>query len=694
MFDIGAIIALIIGFGFLIFVHELGHFLVAKWVGIKCTQFAIGFGPSVLAWRKGIGFCSGSTEPDYERRIAEFLKRSDEPTVSPSNASIPKDRKETKGLLDEYPSARVNEVTAELGLGETEYRINWLPLGGYVKMLGQEDLDPSMSSNDPRSFNSKPIWARSCVISAGVVMNLIFGLVFFVIAFMVGVQFPPAIVGAVAPGFPAATEYVQGHEGDPEYRGLQVGDRITHVAGKAIRDMMDVKAATMLSRKGSPLHFVIDRPHTGETLEYVLTAQPDATQENLLVVGIGPPQDVVVKQIIANSEPFAAGVRPGMRVIAINGATIDSFGQYYRQTIARHGQPVTVTFSDEAGRLIDVPMHAVPWLNDSNGISNLVGLVPAVKIAPTAADSPAAIAGVQDGDLVAMLGEKSWPDFDEIIKTIKNAKGNPINLIVQRADRQVGLDPITPVGGKIGIRLMRPRAPIVGKVLNDSPGSELGLVGGSRITAIEGQIVESWADMQRIMARLPAETDISDITVEYELNIAEHPVEQGAMTLAPDEVAMLSQAAWGAPDSVYFAGLLEPVVVRNPMAAISLGFGRTRQIVYQTYLSLLRVFQGSVEVRQLRGPVGIVHVGTKVAKQGATYFVFFLGLISISLAVINFLPLPIVDGGHIVFLLIEKVKGSPASPAVQIAAMWIGLALIGGIFLLVTYHDIARLVTG
>src|SRR3954469_21604458 len=67
------VIALALGFGFVIFWHELGHFLAAKWVGIKVEQFAVGFGQAVLAWRKGVGVRVGTTRPEYERRVNEYL---------------------------------------------------------------------------------------------------------------------------------------------------------------------------------------------------------------------------------------------------------------------------------------------------------------------------------------------------------------------------------------------------------------------------------------------------------------------------------------------------------------------------------------------------------------------------------------------------------------------------------------------
>ena len=137
LFDSGLNVLLImIGFGLLIFVHELGHFLAAKWSGIRTEGFSIGFGPPICSWRKGVGLRVGSTEPDVVKRTG---KRATELT---------------------------DEELAGHGLGETEYALRWLPLGGFVKMLGQDDVDPSATSTSPRSFNRSPISRRMVVISA------------------------------------------------------------------------------------------------------------------------------------------------------------------------------------------------------------------------------------------------------------------------------------------------------------------------------------------------------------------------------------------------------------------------------------------------------------------------------------------------------------------------------------------------
>ena len=128
------LLLIILGFGILIFVHEAGHFLAAKWARIRTEVFAIGMGTAVLSWRKGIGVVWGSS---HARVVA-------------------KTGKEPRQLSD--------EELARHGIGETEYSLRWLPIGGFVKMLGQDDTDPEYVSNQPRSYNVCPIGYGNLVI--------------------------------------------------------------------------------------------------------------------------------------------------------------------------------------------------------------------------------------------------------------------------------------------------------------------------------------------------------------------------------------------------------------------------------------------------------------------------------------------------------------------------------------------------
>src|SRR5438477_1570971 len=107
VFHTFSIILLVLGFGFVIFFHELGHFLAAKWVGIRVEQFAVGFGQALVAFRKGIGWRAGTTQKEFRARATTHLEA----------------KKVEKSNENEYSDEQINKAADELGLGETEYRL-------------------------------------------------------------------------------------------------------------------------------------------------------------------------------------------------------------------------------------------------------------------------------------------------------------------------------------------------------------------------------------------------------------------------------------------------------------------------------------------------------------------------------------------------------------------------------------------
>ena len=131
---------------------------------------------------------------------------------------------------------------------------------------------------------------------------------------------------------------------------------------------------------------------------------------------------------------------------------------------------------------------------------------------------------------------------------------------------------------------------------------------------------------------------------------------------------------------------------KNVLDAVRIGIHKTYYFILQVYTTIERmVVSRTVGVENLSGPLGIVSIGGQIARAGFVEFLFFMAIISANLAVINFLPLPIVDGGLMVFLIIEKIKGSPVSLRVQVATQMIGLFLIIGAFIFVTYNDALRM---
>jgi regulator of sigma E protease len=721
-FPLVEFIYLVLGFGFLIFVHELGHFAVAKWVGIRCPQFAIGFGKAMFSWRKGIGVMRGSTEAEYEKRCIEKLKADgigpemDGPHTGTARIDTdPVPEKHESG----YTGKQIYAVGDELGLGETEYRLNYLPLGGYVKMMGQEDMDPNAKSDHPNAYNNKPIWARACVISAGVVMNMIFGAIFLAIAFMIGIQFPAATIGTVIPDMPATTTYAQGHEGDPNYLGFQEGDVILEVNDEKPEDFKDVKIAIALSGSNDNVTIVVKRRGIEEPLTYVCPLKRGKDAEKLLSVGLGPGPGLNIASFAEAEGPVAKWYRerieaiPGekrakgqsIKITAVNGEPVADYSSYLLAFDQSAGQPQRVTFVDQAdGTTADFSVDAVPTLTRyPDKPNNLLGMVPAGRINAVSPGTPAEEAGLKAGDLILGVGDSnrinSVPDLQ---MTILDNPDKGFEFTVLRDGKIITTDEIKPNSDNIVGISISPALDtlVVAKALKGLPAEALNnddpFLPGTVVTHVNGVAVNNWADLQGKLQQLSsADEPAASIKLTIQLPIDGAAPQQIDLPLDSDSAEALSAAGWSPDHTAYFPATEFTLLKADGIGdALMIGIDKTKDFVLQTYVTLMRLIQGDVKLYNLRGPVGIIDTGTQVAQQGFPYLLFFLGLISVNLAVINFLPIPIVDGGHMVFLAWEKITGSPPSEKVQVASLYVGLGLIGFVFIATFYFDVMRIITG
>ena len=717
------ILLIVLGFGILIFIHELGHFIAAKWAGIRAEAFAVGMGPVAVAWRKGIGLRFRSTAPEYEKRVREFLTTDD---AHAQQSAKPGD----------LPRADFYRIGDKLGLGETEYSLRWLPLGGFVKMLGQEDANPNAVSDDPHSYNMRPIGKRMVVVSAGVIMNLILAIVLFVIAFVVGVRFPAAVVGDVSTRLAAGTTMPENAAalGITDV-GLQPGDRVISIDGDPAKTFADLQIASAMSKPGSTLTFIVERPGVKEPLTFLLKPEKDPTT-GLLSLGIAPgassklvnaesDEDGVLQQYLERTSLAKAGVQPGMTLLTVNDREVAAYGQLADAAAASAGQPLRTTWTtiDKDGRngaivssMLDVhpDFEVYPQLK-ADGEAGLLGFSPLTRFSRLSEGSPNA-GIIQPGDVLIRLVDVPYPRRSQLLDTLKQHRREDVAMVVLRNGEQVPITGHVNKDGQLRVEIefaddllitAQPVAEFV-QYSNDDPGktedlkspagrSGLFSTGGTRIIAVMGKPVTTWDDLRNALfdASASASSDTSPSKIELTVRhpVAGSPEEVVAIELSPDEVRRLRDLKWHVELPGYVFEPLYTLRKGSPLQAVGMGFEETKKMVLMTYLTIDRLIRGSVGVDQLRGPVGIVHIGSKVAREGFMYLLFFLGMISVNLAVINFLPLPIVDGGLFLFLIYEKFKGRPPSLAFQNVATIVGLVIIGSLFLITFYNDVMRLFT-
>jgi regulator of sigma E protease len=685
------LLLLIFGFGFVIFWHELGHFLAAKWAGVQVEQFAVGFGQAAVAWRKGLGFRVGGTQKEFRRRIDTYLEE---------HGKLQRDSE------SEPSEEQIREAAAALKLGETEYRLNWIPLGGYVKMLGQDDLRPGAEQTDPRAYNMKPIGKRMVIVSAGVVMNIILAVIGFTILFGYGFKAPAPVVGSVLPGSPA------------QRAGFHVGDTILSIDGKHQFDFTKIVLSVALASEKEAVPVVVQHPDGTESTLTVQAERRAADSKSFLALGIGnswelmgpdPTKKDDEDKFDPDTMPAALGiVTPGDVITSINGQPVPNpESDYYlldRAIQSSFGKPVVLTIrsANGAARTASaVPSVAMPF---GDAPVSFLGMEPRATVDLVQSDS-AALKILKPDDVIlsitveATKDTKSNPDYEAVRDLFNNAgqEGNAVIITVLRDGKQIVLPAMTPnrrIGDRIGlgIGLSYDMAhPVIAGVVNGSPAataqvSPTANTAGSQVMSVDDEPVSNWFDVDRLFKKHVAESPTSPVKVAVSGGTSEKTFE---LPLGAVQVADINATEYEIPLALQEQSFVRQT--KQPLQAIAWGVDETRDLIAQFYLTLKRMVEGSVPASGAMGPLGILQAGYRFAYKGTDWLIWFLSMISANLAVVNFLPIPIVDGGLFTFLVIEKLQGRPLSARTQAIAQVVGLALIVSVFLFVTYQDILRL---
>jgi len=597
-------VQVLLGIGLVIFVHEAGHFLAARWCGVRVDVFSLGFGPSLFSWKRG----------------------------------------------------------------NTLYQVAVIPLGGYVKMAGEEPGDEERGPS-PDDLRSKSVGQRFLIFSGGVIMNVIFGLVIFPILYWVGVPFTQPLIGAPAPGGPAWQA------------GLEEGTKVLEVNGQRVITFPEILNEVAL---GDPekCDLLIQRPGSKTTEAISLTPERSATR-GLFELGFPPAMDPDRKVFIESGSPAAiAGIKTDDRWLSIEGARPgESIPEAFLRSSAT-GATVRATFeSAETGEAYTAEI--APMETEASGPA-LVGVTSATDEVVAIRGSAWANFGLHEGDRISLCnGVPIW-SIEDLDAAIRRSEGS-VTVACVRAGETLQLQAPAATGLSAGdIALGTSKGERRVRVVARSAAEAAGLIDGDEILMVGDVPIDSQETM------LKALRGNADLEVPSVLTISRTSSGQS------EELEITVQAAQLTP-MLYGIGIQRAEYVfreKSPLGAIALGCGACVKFLKDSWLTLRGIVTDQVPGKNVGGPIAIGVIAHSFASVSITKFFFFLCILSMNLAFLNVLPIPLLDGGHLFFLLVEKVKGSPVSDKVMGYSQLAGLVLIGFIFVYIFYNDIARAVGG
>lgn len=621
----------VFGIGFLIFFHELGHFLAAKAAGVRVHAFAIGMGPRVVGWRRG----------------------------------------------------------------GTDYKLCLLPIGGFVRMHGE--IPGEGDVRDPGSITSKSVGWRFLIFSGGVLMNVLFALIAFPIIFLSGVNFTAPVLGEISEGSAAWAA------------GLEKGDRVRAVDGSSVYSFEQLALESALAGDDG-IELRVER---GDREFDVRVHPKNDPSRGAKTLGARPPADPDSVVVLSPGESPArtAGLKNGDKILRWNGESLSPRAESkWRREMqvdpTRIKEPLDLVVERDGKQL---EFTVTPKVRQ--GAKRLGVMLLGTRVVGLRSQEDAKLAealratGLRVGDVLLglrvgesklsflldeqMLREKlagAQSASFEVLRVPAAAKSrlDSTRVQVQLPPYFLGADGAQRFTDAVGFG-----ADTVSAHVYAQPGlaaARAGMKPGDRLISIDGEDVLAWNDVTRLVsAAIEAGRDRIKIRwMPFEALTEPMEARGGELVMQPIEEPDYGLTA-------QFKQRLEEYRTDGVVAALQAGFKSSVDNLRRLYMTLKRMIGGTVSATNLGGIITISVVSYDYASSGWERFLWFLAFLSLNLAFINVLPIPVLDGGHLLFLLIEKIKGSPVSVRVMTYAQVLGIVMVLGLLIFVTFNDIARL---
>ncbi len=579
-----------------VLVHELGHFVAAKAVGMRVEIFSIGF------WKRILG----------------------------------------------------------VRIGDTEYRLSLVPFGGYVKVSGES---PEEGAGKPYEFWSKTPGQRALFIVGGVTMNLVLALVLFIGAFAIGVPFTVAEVGETAAGEAAWKA------------GLKPGDKIVAMGDKTDLVFQDIRRSVAL---GSSRNVDLTVERGGRAITFELEPTYDETA-GMKLIGVEPPVEPVVTGLARLGEDGRcpaqeAGIEIGDRILAIGDVRVQTEQELYLE-LANYPHNRVTLLVERNGKTLPFLVLTEPTPHYLIGISALTSTIESLE-----GGGMAAQLGLQAGDRVIAVNGRPVGSAVEMEEVMRAALGQT-TLSALRDGRELAFTvqiPDLKTLDEFQQSMTFTTSTTLAWVREGGPAWNAGVRPGDKMVRVAGKEVNSWRDILVAGASAGREEQEIQWTRGSELLKAR---------LRPVKDTSLSGGHLGV-----LMELQKSTVSRyGAIGAVGTGLVNTFQTLADLFLTLRGFARREVSPSQMGGIILIAQASYHAAKRGIGMLLYMTAVISAAVAYLNILPIPVLDGGHLLFLLIEKVRGRRLGERALVVAQTVGLVLLVLLMVYATRNDILRI---